>query len=1294
MRARLVLFVALCLAATGAAAQPTDSFLDAAARAGGAVTLPDGFYLDPVATGLDTPVAAAVAPDGRVFVAEKEGRLVSVGADGARVVLLDLTAEVLEHGDRGMLGLTLDPAFSANGYVYLVYTVSRDGGEGARTDAFSRLTRYTVGPGGSVAPASRRVLLGETFATGIPACYYSHAIGTLAWGRDGTLFVGAGDAAHYGTTDTGGLYGNCFSAGRVDPADDIGAFRSQRVESLAGKILRLDPATGLGLPSNPFYTGNPADNASRVWAMGFRNPFRFGTDPASGSTDPTVGDPGLLYVGDVGWNTWEELTLVRRGDNAGWPCREGASVLGSYANSPRGQATCPGRTFTDPVSAWHHRTASQSSPPGRTAAAIVGGPVVRGTRYPVAYRGRAFYGDAVGSWVASGVAGGGSVSGDVVFSGDLPGVVQIGQDDGFLTFVNIATGTVSRLRHTDEATNSAPVAQAGANVTQGGAPLAVQFSGSASFDPDGDAIAIAWTFGDGGTSAEANPAHVYVAPGTYTARLTVTDVYGAASSATVAILVQNGTAPTATIAQPTDGTLLAPGQTLALVGEAFDPEQPAATLDFRWDVTLVHNTHQHPNDFSATGASTVYTVPFHGDSGDTYAIRLTLTVTDATGLVGTDERFLLVSATAEVDVTASGRPTAFVMAPIGAGSRSLEALRDGMEPAATTSSNAYATQYDTFTGSTTRALDWIGYTFASARTFRRVHFVEGLQYVDGGWFETLGVEVRQDGTWRAVTGLTVTPQYGGADGRHFDAYRLAFEPMAGDGIRIVGVPGGSKRFVSAAELRVFALPGGDGALPDGWSAADVGATPPGGSVYVVDSAGGMYTVRGGGDLWGDFDGFHFAHRALVGDGEVVARLTSVAGANPWAKAGLMVRASTDPAAPHAMMIGTPGQGLHFQYRRTAGGETEWQPGPGAADGGTLPAWLRLVREGSALRGYRSADGQTWTLVGETTIAMGAEVRVGLVATSTDFTGRGDLATATFTDVHATGESVPDAWVSGDIGPVNAVGSFTLVGTGASVEGSGDLWGDLDGFHFAHQPLASDGVVTARLESLAGVHPWAKAGLMLRATDAPDAPYVSLTGTSARGVHMQFRTATGGPTDWVMGDEARRLPVWLRLQRAGTAVTGYVSADGQTWAAVGTAPFAAPAARAGLAVTSTDYEGRGDLARAVFSGVAVAGGTASLIDAPLLNGLRTDPPPFEIVSVAPNPTRGAAVVRVGIARPGVVRAETFDVLGRRVAFAEAREDVPGVRALPLDLRGLAPGVYVLRVSEAGGASLVRRLTVVR
>ncbi len=193
-------------------------------------------------------------------------------------------------------------------------------GENSRLDAFARVTRYTASADGERAILdTRRVLIGATWAAGIPAWHHSHSIGTIQFGLDGSLLVGAGDAGQFNGTDAGGQYDECFGEGpqgqeRFLVSEDIGAFRSQRLQSLSGKILRVAPETGLGLPDNPFWTGDANDNASRVWALGFRNPFRFTVGPGPG--------PGLLYTADVGYATWEEFSVVRRGDNHGWPCFE------------------------------------------------------------------------------------------------------------------------------------------------------------------------------------------------------------------------------------------------------------------------------------------------------------------------------------------------------------------------------------------------------------------------------------------------------------------------------------------------------------------------------------------------------------------------------------------------------------------------------------------------------------------------------------------------------------------------------------------------------------------------------------------------------------------------------------------------------------------------------------------------------------------------------------------------------------------------------------------------------------
>jgi len=89
------------------------------------------------------------------------------------------------------------------------------------------------------------------------------------------------------------------------------------LDSLNGEVLRIDAITGAGLPDNPFYdAANPGRNRSKVWAYGLRNPFRLTVNPVSGEA----------CIGDVGWNTWEEID-IGKGANFGWPCYEGG-VLG------------------------------------------------------------------------------------------------------------------------------------------------------------------------------------------------------------------------------------------------------------------------------------------------------------------------------------------------------------------------------------------------------------------------------------------------------------------------------------------------------------------------------------------------------------------------------------------------------------------------------------------------------------------------------------------------------------------------------------------------------------------------------------------------------------------------------------------------------------------------------------------------------------------------------------------------------------------------------------------------------
>ncbi len=331
-----------------------------------AQTLPTGFRTATLSAGWSEPVGLAFTGQAdQMLVWERPGKVWAV-TNGQRQVLLDLTAEVGGWNDHGLLGLALDPQFASNGYFYLLYVVDRhhllNFGTGnynpAANDYYSatvgRLTRYTAvaGAGGSLAvvPNSRRVLLGATASTGIPSTASGHVACALAFGTDGSLLVGTGDGAHP-YQDTGSspdsFFDQALTDGIIRPTENVGSFRAQQVNSLSGKILRLDPATGLGLPTNPFYDAAAPDAPrSKVWALGCRNPFRMALKPETGSHRLADGNPGTLYVADVGYNNWEEVTAVDGpGQNLGWPLYEGLTVQNTFMFSRTANPEAPNPGF-------------------------------------------------------------------------------------------------------------------------------------------------------------------------------------------------------------------------------------------------------------------------------------------------------------------------------------------------------------------------------------------------------------------------------------------------------------------------------------------------------------------------------------------------------------------------------------------------------------------------------------------------------------------------------------------------------------------------------------------------------------------------------------------------------------------------------------------------------------------------------------------------------------------------------------------------------------------------------------
>lgn len=321
------------------------------------VAIPPGFVLESISTGWDEVAGIAPLADGRVIAWERDGRLWMIDPGTARdpELMLDLSPEVGGWRDYGLLSVLPDPNYLTNGKLYLLYVVDRHHLLYAGTPQYNptadeyfaatvgRISRFTATAASNftlVDPGSRTVLLGESKTTGIPIVHQSHGIGTLAWGDDGTLLVSAGDSASYNEVDLGGQVGDGYvdqalADGILRAKENVGAFRSQLLDCLDGKILRLDPTTGDGVSSNPWFdSAAPRSAKSRVWCLGLRNPFRMSIERGSGSADPTVGDPGTLIIGDVGWVSWEEWNRAETGGlNFGWPLFEGLLPHPDYGRS-------------------------------------------------------------------------------------------------------------------------------------------------------------------------------------------------------------------------------------------------------------------------------------------------------------------------------------------------------------------------------------------------------------------------------------------------------------------------------------------------------------------------------------------------------------------------------------------------------------------------------------------------------------------------------------------------------------------------------------------------------------------------------------------------------------------------------------------------------------------------------------------------------------------------------------------------------------------------------------------------
>ncbi len=448
-----------------------------------------------VVGGLNQPTAFEWSPDGQLmFVAQKGGivRTVIQSGSGLQATpFIDISAQVNTANDRGLLGLAVDPSFGKNqgrDFVYLLFTYDLNEYTGARTGLAAldgsgnrpgRLIRVTANPATNYTtalPGSAVVLLGNnslwqytsrpdidsTVNFDIPPSGIvngstitaaaaliedadtsnigrdysdkdtnfdrnnnirdylagdsdSHSVGQVKFGLDGSLYVTVGDGTSYNSVD--------WRSTRV-----------QDVDNLSGKLLRINPITGQGYADNPFSDGNLDSNRSKVWSLGLRNPFRF-------TINPTTGTP---YIGDVGWTTWEEINIVTRGGNFGWPYFEGSPQNSGYSTLPQAQAFYnSGQAVVSPFLTRNH-TASLNSD-GRPATALILGDFYTGNTLPTIYNGALFYNDVgLGTVYATLLNPDGTIKSTQIFD-NLPYIVDMETGpDGYLYYASLYGGAIGR----------------------------------------------------------------------------------------------------------------------------------------------------------------------------------------------------------------------------------------------------------------------------------------------------------------------------------------------------------------------------------------------------------------------------------------------------------------------------------------------------------------------------------------------------------------------------------------------------------------------------------------------------------------------------------------------------------------------------------------------------------------------------------------------------------------------------------------------------------------------------------
>jgi len=583
---------------------------------------------------LNEPMELAVASNGSVYFIERSGKLYHYdpGTQATKVVYtFPVLPDTKEGFGNGLLGVTLDPGFDKNHYIYFYYTPDK-------LPAAQQVSRFTMEGKDSLIVASEKVLLTVPLELEVSA----HTGGSLDWDRQGNLFISTGD----NTVP--------FASNGYAPIDQIPGritFDAERsagnTNDLRGKILRIhpEPDGSYTIPAGNLFPQGSAGTRPEIYAMGCRNPYRMSVDTATGIVYWGEVGPDAGEDGEQGPRGYDEINQAKKPGNFGWPFVVGdnkayprydfaTKKIGAPFKVDAPENNSPSNTGlkilppAQKAMIWYPYDSSAVFPQlGNGGRCAMAGPVFHyneatasATGLPQWYDNALFIYDWMRNWVYA-------VRLDEQYrfkymepfmktNGDFrrPVDMAIGKggdlyilEYGSVYGIDNDDARLVRVSYNDG--NRAPVAAITTVDTAGTAPMKVNFSSKDSYDFDeGQTLTYEWHFGDEATtSTEANPVHTYTKNGVYKAMLKITDPEGASSNDTITIRVGN-TVPVVKVSTTDNSSFYFNNSPLHYTVTVTDQEDPSINNE-----QLMIGLHYIPRSKAKAtqGHQLITTVPAH-----------------------------------------------------------------------------------------------------------------------------------------------------------------------------------------------------------------------------------------------------------------------------------------------------------------------------------------------------------------------------------------------------------------------------------------------------------------------------------------------------------------------------------------------------------------------------------------------------------------------------------------------------------------------------------------------------------